>query len=108
MPNSIRIIGVHLVPSRTACHLVEIELTAPFAEFDFGLVTQEIPGQPRANWQVAYDERRIAVHGDACRWVFFFHDLTFDRPLLTPLGPIALPPPTPVPSHLKAIEYLEP
>ena len=108
MAEPIRIIGVHPISANEPCHLLEIELKAPSDEFDFGLVTQEMPDQPKANWQVAYDEQQVGEKKDACRWAFFFQYLDFDRPLLTPLGPITLPQPTPVPPHLKPIEYFEP
>lgn len=42
------------------------------------------------------------------RWVFFFHSLNFQYPLATPLGPISLPQPTPLPGHLSEIEYEAP
>jgi len=108
MTEPIRIIGVHPIPANGSCHLLEIELQAPSGEFDFGLVTQEMSGQPKANWQVAYDEQQVGEKKDVYRWAFFFHCLDFDRPLLTPFGPISLPRPTPVPQHLKAIQYYEP
>jgi hypothetical protein len=108
MAERMRIIGVHPIPAKEPCHLVEIELKAPFDEFDFGLVTQEMPDEPKANWQVAYDEQQVTNYEAGSRWAFFFHYLDFERPLFTPLGPITLPEPTPVPPHLKAIEYYEP
>jgi hypothetical protein len=108
MTKPIRIIGIHPIPARQPCHLLEIELKAPSAACDFALVTQEVPHQPKANWQVAYDERQIGGDEAGSRWAFFFHDLDFERPLLTPLGPITIPDPTPVPNYLKAIEYYEP
>jgi hypothetical protein len=86
-------------------HLIEVELS--HAEgFDWGKVTQENPMQPRSNWQVAYDEQPLDE--DERRWAFFFHYLDPSRPLLTPDGPVNLPPPTPRPAHLNSIEYLEP
>lgn len=108
MVEPIRIIGVHPIPANEPCHLLEIELIAPSDEFDFELVTQEIPDQSKAYWQVAYDGQEVGDKQDGCRWAFFFHYLDFGRPLLTPFGPITLPEPTPVPPHLKAIEYFEP
>ncbi len=108
MAEPIRIIGVHPIPANEPCHLLEIELRVPSDQFDFGLVTQEMPDQPEANWQVAWDEQQVGDEAATSRWAFFFHYLDFGRPLLTPLGPITLPEPTPVPDHLKAIEYYEP
>ena len=107
MEKRIRIIGVHPISANEPCHIVEIELKAPSDEFDFGAVTQEVPDQSRDNWQVAYDEQQVG-DDESCRWVFFFHYLNFERPLLTPLGPITVPEPTPLPTHLSEIEYYEP
>ena len=108
MAESIRIIGVYPIPANEPCHLVEIELAIPSDDFDFGLVTQEIPNQPKDNWQVAYDEQPVAGDEVGSRWLFFFHYLNCERPLLTPLGPIALPEPNALPDYLKEIEYYEP
>ncbi|MGV3608288.1 MAG: hypothetical protein ACO1RA_17925 [Planctomycetaceae bacterium] len=107
MENLIRIIGVHPISASEPCHIVEIELKAPSDEFDFGAVTQEMSDQSKDNWQVAYDEQQVG-DDDGSRWVFFFHYLNFDQPLLTPLGPIAVPKSTPLPKHLNDIEYYEP
>jgi len=87
------------------CHLIEAELVG-VDDFDWGEVTQEDSTQPQANWQVAYDEQPLDER--RCRWVFFFHYLDFDKPLLTPEGPIDVPAPTPRPEHLWAVEYFEP
>lgn len=108
MAEPVRIISVHPIPANDPCHLLEIELKAGSDEFDFGLVTQEMADQPKTNWQVAYDEQQIGDKQDGRRWVFFFHYLDLERPLLTPHGPITLPDPSPVPPHLKEIEYYEP
>jgi hypothetical protein len=40
------------------------------------------------------------------RVAFFFHFLRLDRPLLTPAGPILLPPPTPRPDRLRFLTYV--
>jgi hypothetical protein len=95
------IIGVHSVDAFEPCHLIEVELDVPI---DWGKVTQEVDGQPADNWQVPWDEQRL----DDKRWVFFFHYLQFDRPLLTPEGPIPVPPKTPLPERLSGIEYETP
>ena len=106
MENLIRIIGVHPIPASVPCHIVEIDLNVPLEEFDFGAVTQEMSDQPKDNWQVAYDEQQVG-DDDGSRWVFFFHYLDFEQPLLTPLGPITVPESTPLPTHLSEIEYNE-
>jgi hypothetical protein len=102
----ITIIGIHEVDAAEPCHLVEAGLDPPDQDFDWGLVTQEEPGQPRDNWQVPYDERPLDETGE--RWAFFFHYFDPDRDLLGPDGPVAVPQPSPLPEHLKEIEYEEP
>jgi hypothetical protein len=39
------------------------------------------------------------------RLVFFLHFMTFDRPLLTPAGPLELPTPSALPERFAAIRY---
>ena len=97
-----RVIGIHPITADEPVHLVELEVDAD--DFDFGEVTQETPGQPHSNWQVAYDERELGAN----RFAFFFHYLDLSRPLLTPIGPLPLPPESPVPEHLQDIEYEQP
>jgi len=95
--------GVHPIEAPEPCYLVEIEVPED-CDFDWGLVTQQDDTQCRENWQAAYDERPIAAN----RWAFFFHHLSFDKPLMTALGPVQLPGPTPRPKHLEDVEYDEP
>jgi len=102
----ITITGLHKVDAPEPCHLVEARLDPPDDDFDWGLVTQEEPGQPKDNWQVPWDERPLDETGE--RWTFFFHYLDPNRDLLTPDGTVALPQPSPLPDHLKEIEYEEP
>jgi hypothetical protein len=97
--------GVHPVDAPEPCHLIEAELVDA-EDFDWGEVTQEDATQPRENWQVAYDEQPL--DNDERCWAFFFHHLDLAKPLLTPVGPIPLPAPTPCPEHLHNIEYMEP
>jgi hypothetical protein len=104
MANPARVLGVHPIASQDPVHLVELEVEGSEIEFDFSEITQEVPGQPRSNWQVAYDEREIGVN----RYAFFFHFLDTARPLLTPVGPLALPPESPAPEHLHRVEYEKP
>ena len=101
-----RILGVHEVEAPDPCCLVEVQFEQPEPDYDWAAVTQEEPGQPQANWQVAYDERPLDEVGN--RWAFFFHFLDWKRPLLTPDGQVALPSPSPLPEHLREIEYEEP
>jgi hypothetical protein len=102
MPFTIR--GVHPVAANEPCHLLEAELDA--GDFDWGSVTQAIPGEPESNWQVPWDERPL--DDEKRRWAFFFHYLDFNKPLSTPDGDVPLPPPTPIPQHLANIDYESP
>ena len=104
MANRARVIGIHPVPADEPVHLVELAAEGNAADFDFGEITQELRGQPRSNWQAVYDEREIGAN----RFAFFFHYLDTARPLLSPAGPLALPPESPVPEHLQGIEYERP
>lgn len=103
---SFQILGVHPVDTaKEPCHLIEVLVSAG-ADVDWGQVTQEVAGQPSLNWQAPWDEQSI---GDSAeRWCFFFHYLDPNKPLLTPLGPIALVKESPVPDHLKHIQYEPP
>ncbi|MBM4463240.1 MAG: hypothetical protein FJ012_07870 [Chloroflexi bacterium] len=87
-------------------YAIEIVSTQSLAEFDWSTITQEEKGQPRENWQVPYDERQLDDSG--CHWVFFFHYLNLEKPLLTPFGKIPLPIPQEMPSHLDGITYEPP
>jgi hypothetical protein len=104
MANRARVIGIHPVAADEPVHLVEFEVEGNAADFDFGAITQEVPGQPRSNWQAVYDEREIGAN----RFAFFFHYLDTAKPLATPVGPLALPPESPVPEHLQSIDYEQP
>jgi hypothetical protein len=115
-------IGVYPVDSPESCHLIEMWLRGD-GEVDFGGFTQEVPGQDRSSWQVAYDEWLLNEEGTAgqlapfpgpVRWdgdlrvAFFFHYLDGTRPLLSLCGPVALPPQSPLPERLGFIEYEPP
>lgn len=112
----VRIIGVH--PINNEVHLLEIMVNTPPSEFDVSDFTQDVPGQPRENWQAAYDEYYLSEQGDVIigdflhaprndtgvsRLAFFMYFLNFDTPLITPFGKLKLPDPTPVPSRLSRI-----
>jgi hypothetical protein len=101
-----KIIGVHAVEASQPCHLIELDFEPDDGPVDWGMVTQEDPDQPRANWQVAYDQRPL--NDEATRWAFFFHYLDPSRPLLTPAGSLTLPAANPLPAHLRRISYTEP
>jgi len=97
--------GVHPFEAPEPCHLIEAELTH-YSSFDWGDVTQEVPDQPRSNWQAPWDERPLDEA--KTKWVFFFHYLDLHRPLLTPEGSIELPRVSPLPEHLVKVEYESP
>ena len=84
-------------------YLLEIEIEPAETEVDWTAITQPVEGQPRANWQVPYDERRL--EGRKNYWAFFFHFLDRSRPLQTQLGDRKLPEVTPIPPHLQSIRY---
>ncbi len=101
-----RILGIHPIQASEPVHLLEIDLGLKPDRFDWGEVTQEDSERHELVWQVAYDERPVSE--DGTKWAFFFHYLDISRPLLTPLGPLALPSESPLPTHLMGIEYKEP
>ncbi len=86
--------------------LIEILSQQPLQPSDWASITQEEKGVSKENWQVPYDERHLDDSG--CRWVFFFHFLNPNKPLKTIYGNIELPKPTPLPIHLKNLEYEAP
>jgi hypothetical protein len=103
-----KVIGVHAVEADEPVHLIELLVEGDTDGFDIGEVTQETPGQPKSNWQVPYAERVLEESEGRTRFAFFFHYLDFERPLLTPAGPLSVPPASNVPAHLKDIEYESP
>ncbi len=104
MASRARVVGVHRIVADEPVHLVEIDIEGSADGFDFGEITQDVPGQPPSNWQTAYDEREVGQN----RFAFFFHYLDTTNPLLSPAGPLSLPPESPVPEHLQGIEYEPP
>jgi hypothetical protein len=102
--NRARVVGIHPIAADEPVYLVELEIEGSADGFDFGEITQDVPGQPPSNWQVAYDERQVGQN----RFAFFFHYLDTAKPLLSPAGPLALLTESPVPRHLQGIEYEPP
>ncbi len=94
------IVGVHAISADEPVHLIELVYDGPASEFDFGQVTQEIPDEPKKNWQAAYDERVLEDSIKKSRFAFFFHYLDLGLALETPCGSLVLPQPTGLPSHL--------
>ena len=118
MEPKVEVIGVYAVPEEMWTHnqpvyLIELQFRGA-TPFKAGSLVQEMPGQPEANWQVAYDERELDASGERemgerslsyeyegdVRLAFFLHLIDFERPLLTPFGDVALPSPTEVPKRL--------
>ena len=106
--NQVKIISSHKVATQEPVYLIEMEVSDEISNFDFGKVTQAIHDQPIDNWQVAYDEQEIESPNGNKRVVFFFHYLNLDIPLSTSLGELDVPSPSPLPNHLKRIEYCAP
>lgn len=119
----IEIIGIYPVDAEEPCNLVELKVINHIPGLDIGDITQEVPGEAPANWQVPYDEHFLSLDGISVlnpespddlpeendfRVVFFFHYLDFNRPLKTPAGEIKLPSPTKRPGRLIFIEYEQP
>jgi len=105
MATRVEVLGVHPVAAAEPVHLIEMVIEGNAVELDFGQVTQEDVTQPRENWQVAYEEQVLDEANDSVRFACFFHYLSFEKPLLTPLGIVQLPQPTPMPTHLQHIHY---
>jgi hypothetical protein len=118
----VKVIGVHPVQEAPEpCHLIEL-LVEGEGEFEVGSITQPDPTRPSSDWQVAYDEYRLAPDGASgeplglapvdlrgeVRLAFYFHYLSPGEPLQTPAGPAALPPVTPMPHRLGFMTYESP
>ena len=120
----IEVVGVYPVEAPEPCHLIELIVRSD--GFDVGQITQEEPGVPPDSWQVAWDAKildesgkaivgdtwdmpeRDIIPGGQTRLAFFFHYLDPSGPLLTPLGPLPLPEPSPLPERLRILEYEPP
>ena len=101
-----RVVGIHPISAREPVHLIEVEVAASELPVEWGEVTQPIEGRDQSYWQVPYDEREL--HGSNGRWCFFFHYLNLSRPLSSHVGDLKLPEPTPIPNHLRFMQYEEP
>lgn len=112
----VKIIGIY--PINEEVHLLEVIVNASPSDFDVSDFTQEVLGQPRENWQVAYDEYYLSEQGDVIigdflhtpkgntgvsRLAFFLYFLDFNTPLITPYGELKLPDPTSMPLRLSRI-----
>lgn len=108
MATQAKIVGAHPIDADEPVHLIELLVEGDIGTFDIGEVTQEVVGQPKANWQAPYDERVLEESDGKIRYAFFFHYLNFKKPLLTPAGSLPVPKPTKQPAHLMDIEYESP
>ena len=122
----IKIVGIYPIKANEPVHLIELSVLGAHGIFNMGDITQEIPGQPRDNWQCPYKEQILSASGDEILaddyeaskrpelWqgdmhvVFFFHYLDFGRPLRTPFGEVPLPAESKLPEWLSMIEYEQP
>jgi hypothetical protein len=117
----LQVLGVHPVDEAPdPCHLIELTLEGTGDPLDLRGVTQERAGMPGADWQTPFDEHLLDPAGTSgrslgvdqaravaspARLAFFFHFLRLDRPLLTPAGPLRLPPASPRPDRLAFLKY---
>ena len=118
MATRVEILGIYPVEADEPCHLVELIVRESDRRFDVGAFTQEIPDEPRDDWQVPWDELFLDADGNSTvadhswsgdlRIVFFFHYLDQRRPLITPFGDYSLPDETPRPARLAFLEYEPP
>jgi hypothetical protein len=124
MLDKVIIIGIYPVRENKDAHLIEVLVNARSSDFDVGKFTQENPSLPQDSWQVAWNEHYLNERGDtvigdyfekpsddieSTRLVFYLFGVDFERPLLTPFGPVRLPEPTPMPKRLeKIVHFVEP
>lgn len=122
MEEKLQVIGVYKVKENADVHLVELIIPATPSDVQVDDITQEIPNEPKDNWQVAYDEHYLNLKGDKIigdyfklpkdniaptRVAFFLYFLDFSRPILTQFGEVKLPQPTDIPDRLKQIISFE-
>jgi hypothetical protein len=122
MKDKVEVIGIYFVDGTKEVHLLEVLVQAPPINFDVSDFTQEMTGQSKSDWQVAYDEYYLnsdgtAVIGDSIeipkvetamtRLTFFLYFIDFNKPLITPFGNVRLPRPTMMPARLKDIISFE-
>ncbi len=106
--------------------MVELMMRDVAPGFDFGSITQPIPGTPASLWQVPWAEVLLDKDGQKVlarsaelsdrpellagdfRVAFFMHYLDWQHPLKTPFGDIPLPKPVARPKRLRAVRYEQP
>ncbi|MFD2169758.1 hypothetical protein [Tumebacillus lipolyticus] len=120
----IELVGVYEVETTVDVVLVEVIADARFSDIQMEQFTQKDETQPRMNWQTAYDEQVLdrtghEVIGDfftkpsedssPSRIVFFFHELDWNKLLITPFGALTLPEsPSEMPARLRGIIVYHP
>jgi hypothetical protein len=122
MSTSIEVVGVYPVAVAKSCHLIELVVMNARGALALTEFTQEIAGEPAVNWQIPWQPQildatgsRVIAEGKAlaseARWsgdvrlAFFFHNLDFSWPFLTPCGVTNLPLPEDLPARLRTISY---
>jgi hypothetical protein len=122
----IEVIGVYSIEAPEPVHLIELSVRGADNGFAVGEFTQEVSDQPQSNWQVPFMEQILSADGAKIiaddseaslkpelfrgdvRFVFFFHQLDFQRPLRTPFGDAMLPMESECPNRLLMIKYDQP
>jgi hypothetical protein len=98
--DKVELIGIYNIDNEDDVKLVELRINADINSFDAGLITQEIKGTDRLNWQTAYDEKYIDLEGKRIigddlerpkdlktfQIVFFFYYLDLSKPLISQYG----------------------
>jgi len=121
LSEQLQVVGVHPVEGAPdPCHLIELRVAGGLPPLDLQGVTQPAIGLPSSGWQTPSNAHLLDAEGQSgsplddedtravqspARVAFFFHFLQLDRPLLTPIGPLQLPAPTPRPARLEFMRY---
>lgn len=102
-----KIIGIYYVDENPDVSLVELVIDKKVEEIDIGEFTQEVESQPQLSWQAPFAEKYLSSDGEtiigddfhmpdskaeSTRFTFYIYFLDPAKPLLTPFGPIQLPP----------------
>jgi hypothetical protein len=115
--DSVELIGIYDIESENDVKLIELIINENINKFDAGLITQEIKGTNKLNWQTAYDEKYLDFEGEKLigddfekpkdierfRVVFFFYFLDFTKPLISQFGLIKITDSQILPDRLKRI-----
>jgi len=59
----LQVIGVYKIKENADVHLVELIIPTTPSDVQVEDITQELPNQPKDNWQVAYDEHYLNLKG---------------------------------------------